>query len=396
MDSTMRPGTEAVLSRGRRARPRLPRRALLLGCLGLALLPAAGAAQIVVDGASRSFQTDVTGPAVTSGDLAGGVLGPGSVKIFPCPVAWGVRTTSTGATAELGAGALRVALYEREGTVLPVEVQQRLYGVLVERDAAAGSALAAALAPQNNLAAQREARALVRRLDGLLVTGSRLHPARPDYRTTQQVAAAIGAFNRFIERSSESFLAAPPPEFAGVHAVLSRMVVAALENQGRTDFIVRPEGAGRDTPPELICAPPADEPPPPVIEHAIEICVLVHDQFQVVPAVYVPATGDTLALVEGARVPFNQVFPDTAAYARDQGWYLETETLTMGDRVYARFGLPFDARDRRLARIGDHQTVPLFIESGQRPPYRALFLLSGPRCEVVEYREREIIRRVRG
>lgn len=389
MASTTRRGTE-------RAHPLSARVALLAG-LALAAAPAAAGAQVVVEGATRSFQTDVTGPAVTSGDLAGGVLGPGSVKIFPCPVAWGVRVTSTAAAAELGAGGLQVALYDPAGAALPVEVQQQLYGVLVERDAAAAAALTAALAPAGNAGAERAARSLVGRLSGLLVVGGRLHPARPDYRTTQQFNAAVSAFNRYVENSSAAFLNAPPPAFAGVHAVLSRMVVTALENQGRTDFVIRPETATPDTPPELICAPPTpEEEPPPVIEHAIEICVLVHDQFEVVPAVFLPASGDTLALVEGRRVPFAQVYPDTAAYARNQPWYAESETFQMGDRVYARFGLPFDGRGRRLARIGEHENVPLFIESGQRPPYRSLYLLSSPRCEVVEYREREQIRRVRG
>src|SRR5690606_28064077 len=65
--------------------------------LTLAVLAAANAdaQRLAAPGFTRSDQSDVTGPAITSGDqLAAMFTEPGTVLSMFCPVAWGVRSSA--------------------------------------------------------------------------------------------------------------------------------------------------------------------------------------------------------------------------------------------------------------------------------------------------------------
>ena len=61
-----------------------------LGAAALLALPGPAAAQRVVAGFPRINQSDVTGPALTSGDQLN--FEPGTVQSISCAAAWGVRT----------------------------------------------------------------------------------------------------------------------------------------------------------------------------------------------------------------------------------------------------------------------------------------------------------------
>jgi hypothetical protein len=47
-----------------------------------------------------------------------------------------------------------------------------------------------------------------------------------------RVAAAINAFNQLVEAAPVAYLAAPPPEFRAVHAILMELVAAAAAAAG--------------------------------------------------------------------------------------------------------------------------------------------------------------------
>lgn len=340
-------------------------------------------AQIVYPGDTRVEMSDVTGPPLTSGDL----LGPGTVRSFTCPVAWGVRTVSDAVAAGLREGTLAPVAEGWSGGVLPAGIREDLLQLLGdgEGDDEAEGRLTAALAPPDlaDSDAREAAEELVERLDGLLSNAARLRPERPGHRTATQLSGAVGAYNRYLQTASGALLADAPQALVAIHAVLTPLVIAALENDGRP--ITR-----RVSDEELACAAPpaAPEPPSPPLERATVVCVMDARGLRAMGAI-VLASGDTVVAVEGRRIPLAEAFAASAAYAVDAPWYAQGDAITVNDRTYIRFGLPrLAATDADLRRVGEYGGVPLFTEPG----VDHLIVPVRPDCLVQEYRPERVLR----
>jgi hypothetical protein len=364
----------------------------------LATLATPGQAQLVLNGFNRIDQSDVTGPAVTSGDQAAGLFGePGTIQSWNCPVAWGVRRTSDDVVAQLAGDRLASALHTA-GSVGGQEVLlQLLLGAGGAHDAE--RRIAGALGAGRERRAQAASRDLARRLNGLLGATGKLDPANPGPIAASRLGRAVAAYNEVVDRSSPRFLASPPQEFVAIHAVLNRLVIAAIENEGRPTDVSRVDERG------LACAgslvpvftPPAETPPaetPPIVERAIEICVATESGFRNVAAVYRPGTGDTLVFVGGERRPFAEVHTETA-YAQGELWFAGRERVTHEGREYQPFGLPQVVQPGELIARGTYQAVPVFVQPNEATPADVLYFAVRAGCEVQPYRAVERIR-VRG
>jgi hypothetical protein len=377
-------------------------RATLIPAIGagvlLATLATPGQAQLVIQGFNRSDQTDVTGPAVTSGDQAAGMFGePGTIQSWICPVAWGVRSTSDAVVAQLAGGRLEGALHTAGSLEGQEMLLQLLLGAAGARDAE--RRIAGALGEGEERRAQAASRDLARRLNGLLGATGRLDPANPGPIAASRLGRAVAAYNEVVERSSPQFLAAPPQEFVAIHAVLNRLVLAAIENEGRPTDVsqVDERGLACAAPLAPVVAPPAGTPPaetPPPVERAIEICVATESGFRNIAAVYRPGTGDTLVFVGGERRAFSEVHTG-AVYAQSELWFVGREPVMHEGREYQPFGLPRVVQPGELIARGTYQGVPVFVQPNERTPADVLYFAVRTGCEVQPYRAVERIR-VRG
>src|SRR5690606_8286466 len=157
-----------------------------------------------------------------------------------------------------------------------------------------------------------------------------LLPQRPGHRTATQLSGVVGAYNTYIEASSAELLGSPPDALLAIQAVLSRLVVAALENEGRP--ATRTVDASG-----LACAPPLGPrpPTPPDVptERATVVCVVAADGLRAIGAI-VLASGDTFVATAGRRVPLAEAFPEAIAYAADAPWFARTDALNVNGRRY--------------------------------------------------------------
>ena len=159
--------------------------ALLLGA------PPAGA-QRVVSGFGRINQSDVTGPAVTSGDLLG--FDFGTAQSVTCAAAWGIRTE--GRALDSALQSLTLTPLDSADRVLWEGAQRDLSRLLAGGPGSrrAGRNVRDALAPASNRGARRTAGRLVERLEGLLGAVLRMDPADPGRGAPTQLYAAVGAW----------------------------------------------------------------------------------------------------------------------------------------------------------------------------------------------------------
>jgi hypothetical protein len=369
------------------------RRCLALLGLGLAVaVPAQGQHT----GPGEAFLlTDVTGPAITTGDQVAAMFAePGPIRTMDCPVAWGVRTAADAAFGQMGAGQLRAAVY-RDRAEIGAAAQRTVLGMLTAepRDRTAADAMLAALTPAHNRQAMRAARRLIAESHGLFNVVQRIDPLRPGAVGPTRLSKAVGAYNSFVDASSPAFLAQPPEELAALHAVLNQLVIASLENEGRVadPRVVDERGLAC----ALLVERVPDLPPPPTpVERAIEICVLLDRDFRFVTALLRPETGDTLVLVGGERRPFAEVYPE-AARIPQPGWLLVGDPVTIGGVEYTRFGIPRIVRPGELTFAGQVDGVDYFVMPGERTPHSVVYFAIAPACEVQPYRRTETIR-VRG
>src|SRR5690606_1029573 len=154
-------------------------------------------------------------------------------------------------------------------------------------------------------AAQR----LVRESSNLLTVLLRVDPRNPGEEAATRLSNAVGAYNAFVDASSAEFLVDPPAEMTALHAVLNQLVIATLENEGRPADVTVVDDEG------LACAvpfTPAPPPPPPPLEQAIQMCVWTDGEFRNIAAVRRPELGDTVAIVNGNRLPLLEVYPTAA------------------------------------------------------------------------------------
>ncbi len=150
-------------------------------------------------------------------------------------------------------------------------------------------------------------------------------------------------------------------------------------------------------PPPVVVAPPTPpEPPqPPVVvdeSRDIRVCVVENGMLTEITGRYNPATGDTM--VAGQR--FSERYPATTGYAAGTTWYINNETITFGDRRYAKFGLPRVVGVTEVNRLGDFQGVTVFAEPGATGTPDVIYVPVRPGCEFQAYQLEQKIRTVRG
>ncbi|HEY0022216.1 MAG TPA: outer membrane beta-barrel protein [Longimicrobium sp.] len=133
--------------------------------------------------------------------------------------------------------------------------------------------------------------------------------------------------------------------------------------------------------PEPVAVQPPPAPPAAPMARTIDVCVVENGALRTVQAQYTQATGDTTV----AGRPFAQAYPATAAqYAAGAAWYIQNEQITVQGRRYVRFGLPRVLGTGEVARIADHQGVPVFAQAGAARP-EVVYLPVRPGCEFQPY-----------
>ena len=139
---------------------------------------------------------------------------------------------------------------------------------------------------------------------------------------------------------------------------------------------------------------PAPDPPRETIVTAttISVCVIENGMLRNVEAEYASATGDTTV----AGRPFSEAYPATApAYAAGAGWYIQGEPITLDRRRYVKFGLARVLGVDEVARVGEHQGVPVFAEAGTTRP-EVVYVAVRPGCEFQPYLSEVMSGAVRG
>jgi hypothetical protein len=334
--------------------------------------------------------SDVTGPSVTTGDqLSPLFTDPGTVRTMECAVAWGVRTRADEIAGQLVAGRF-VAVTSNPGSQLDAQVQRRVITLLTatrrERDAT--DEMAGILSAGQQPVAARAARRLVEDSRGLFNVVQAVDPLRPGPMSATRLHRAVGAYNTFVDVSSDAFLAQQPDELIALHAVLNSLVIASLENEGRvtsrTDVDERGLGCAALQPLVVTVIPPP-------VEQALVICVMLDRNFREVNALYRPATRDTMVLSSGQRLAFAEVYPDADRLTLTE-WLVNRDAISIGGTQYIPFGLSRTVRPGELAYQGQAEGVDYFAQAGERSPATVVYFPVARSCEVQPYRAAETVR----
>ncbi len=364
---------------------------LALTLAGLAAT-SADAQRLAAPGFTRSDQSDVTGPAVTSGDqLAAMFTEPGTVLSMFCPVAWGVRSSANTVQTRLTSANLQSALPVGSQSIGSTAQLVVLNLMTTRNRDAAGPVLGALVYNNDTRSAQRNARRLTDELSGLFLVVDEMDPLEPGAVAPTRLGRAVGAYNAFIGVSSEAFLLSPPQALAAIHSVLNQMVIASLENEGRAADPNVVDAAGLAC---AVIAPPAPAPPPPPVEQAISMCVLVETEFRNVAALRRPEQGDTVVIVGGDRRLIAEVYPNVHG-VNSPPWVPLGEPVTIGTTQYQPFGVSMIVAPGAAVRHGTIQGFDYFAAPGAAAAPTEIYFPVGPNCEVQPYRSVETIR-VRG
>lgn len=137
-----------------------------------------------------------------------------------------------------------------------------------------------------------------------------------------------------------------------------------------------------------------DAPPPPEVrEEPMRLCVVENGELREVDALFRTASGDTVVLEQGIRIPLSEAHPAVApAYASSEAWLMNDQPISLQNREYLRFGVPRAISPTQLVRAGEYQEVPLFVETGSDEPYPVVYVPLGPGCRFQPYQLREQIR----
>lgn len=345
------------------------------------LLPLAAAvparAQLVYHGFERIDQSDATFVSITSADMLGLEAVP--ARSYSCTVAWGVRN-SAGLTGEaLAAGTLTGAA--AGAGPIRADVQQELHALMYGRGS--GVRLAAGLTPAgSSRAAEAAAAALVRRLDGLLAVTERMNPARPGVAVPTRVAAALAAFDDYLDASSAAFLADPSDELLGVHAVLTELVNGAIEHHGRPEVRATPVGG-------VACAMVAGEtgftPQDSSMRDEMrpfDLCTL-QESGPVWVYGQINAAGDSLAVVAGQHYALRDAYPALPS-ATETGWYHSGADLVLGGQRYVKWSASHVLVPGSVALFTRYDGVNVYAAPGVQRPNSMYVPVRD--CEFHEYR----------
>lgn len=364
---------------------RATRAALLLAPLAFA---APAHAQLVYHGFDRVDQSDATFVSITSADMLGLEAVP--ARSFSCTVAWGIRDSAGETAAALSAGTLTGAAVGKA----PIDpaVQQQLNGLLHGRGGADG--IAAGLAPAGStLGAQTAAQMLARRLDGLLAAAERMDPARPGVATPTRLSAALSAFDDYLDATPTAFLAQPSDEFLAVHAVLSALVTASIEHNGRPE--IRATGAGGGLACALVADSRHDVPQMSTItdeRRPFGECML-HPSGPLQVYGMITSSGDTLAMMDGVERPLREVYP-AVRDASEFAWYHAATDPVVGGQRYVKWAMPREMLPGSIAPFAEYEGITVYAAPGVARP-NAIYLPVGG-CWFHEYRLARTSSAVRG
>ncbi len=365
--------------------------------VGGILAPAPAEARQGASGPERAVVSDVSGTVITTGDMVSGMLmgEPGTVPVLSCGAATGVRDAGLALAWELEARTLTVATPNPGLVPAPDELQDDLLHLLSGDGEAPGaaSALAAALTPEDNRApeARKAAEELAENMAGLLTLSVSLEPEKRDLESAVRLTRATARYNAFIQTSSLEFLERAPLELLAVQATLSRLLVGAMEGEGRPDACGAPPPVAPDPVAEAEVRPP---PAPP--ERAASICLFVDDEgLREVPAIVIPSTGDTLVVADGERRPLREVYA-TGRYGPGADLVAEDGTVeAMGER-YIKFDVPRSVRPGELVRLETYQGANLFGDPDASEPPEVIYVPVERECVVQPFVREDEVRGVHG
>jgi hypothetical protein len=113
----------------------------------------------------------------------------------------------------------------------------------------------------------------------------------------------------------------------------------------------------------------------------LRVCVVDSGALSEVEAVYRPAIGDTVVLLDGLQVPFASAFPDSLGYARSLPWFTDRSPLRYRWRGYPRIDSERVISPTQLKRVTIRDGVPILAPvdfSGLWP--RVLYVPTRPGC----------------
>lgn len=194
----------------------------------------------------------------------------------------------------------------------------------------------------------------------------------------------------------------------GAHVYDSPMHVAP--NNARVednDFAVTTRGVlglkvgfGDIMPAPVVVAPPvapAPPPPAPPAEERIRVCIVEGTTLREVEAIYTPAQGDTVVMVDGQRRPFAEAYrPVEPNYAAGATWFVNNEPVMVSNRRFVKYGLPRVVAPADLRHVGTVNGVNIFAagDAGENP--EVVYVPVRPGCEFQPYQYEVPVRRVRG
>lgn len=336
----------------------------------LLLLPLAAAvparAQLVYHGFERIDQSDATFVSITSADMLGLEAVP--ARSYACTVAWGVRDAASAAGEALAAGTLSGA---PAGTgSLRRDVQQELHALMYGRGS--GVRLTAGLTRAgSSRAAEAAAAELIRRLDGLLSAAERMDPVRPGVAVPTRVAAALAAFDDYLDATPAAFLADPSDELLGVHAVLTRLVNGGIRYNGMACPLVA--GETGFTPQDSSMR---EEMRP------FDLCTL-QESGPVWVYGGITSAGDSIAVVEGQHRALREAYPALPSVL-EAGWYHSGADLSLGGQRYVKWSASRDLVPGSVALFTRHEGVNVYAAPGVQRPNAVYVPVRG--CEFHEYR----------
>lgn len=121
--------------------------------------------------------------------------------------------------------------------------------------------------------------------------------------------------------------------------------------------------------PERVAAVPAPPPPPEEELEEITVCVVnpgITTGVAEIDALYDPASGDTLVVVNGQRVPLDRVARE-AVVVEDEDWFIEGEPLTLDiegeEASFISFGGARVIDPSELAFLGTVNGLPVYADA---------------------------------
>ncbi|HEX2211555.1 MAG TPA: hypothetical protein VHG93_27965, partial [Longimicrobium sp.] len=210
-------------------------------------------------------------------------------------------------------------------------------------------------------------------------------PARPGVAAPTRIAAAISAFDDYLDASSSAFLADPSDELLAVHAVLTRLVNGGIENHGRPETRAVPGSGG------LACAVAGVHKEVPLTgrdsstddeRRPFAMCT-VAESGPVQVYGLITSSGDSLAIVEGEERMLRDAYPAVPT-ATELAWYHAGANITVGRDGYGKWSGIRELVPGSVALFGRYEGVNVYAAPGVPRPGSVYVPVGG--CGFQEYR----------